>query len=309
MTNNIDGIKDEIKYRTEYTDWCIGCGNFGILRAVELSLEELKLDFHNTVMVSGIGCSGKLPHFLTTKISGVHTLHGRSLAFASGIKIANPKLNVIIDAGDGDTYGIGVGHFVSAGRRNLDMTLITHNNGVYGLTKGQASPTLKRGEKTKSLPKPNINDAINPVALALVSGYTFVARGFAYDIKQMQHLIEEAIKHRGMALVDILQPCPTYNDINTNEWYKERIYNLDIDYEVKSEKERDKKFNTAIQKAYEEDKIPLGIFYKNELVPTYDDRIKEDIENYLDYPPAIQEIENKGKASTIPSFIEQHRVV
>jgi 2-oxoglutarate ferredoxin oxidoreductase subunit beta len=305
MINNID----ETKYKTEFIDWCIGCGNFGILRAIELSLEELKLDYHNTVMVSGIGCSGKLPHFINTKISGVHTLHGRSLAFASGIKIANPNLNVIIDAGDGDTYGIGVGHFVSAGRRNIDMTLITHNNGVYGLTKGQASPTLKRGERTKSLPKSNINDAINPITLALVSGYTFVARGFAYNLKQLQQLIMEAIKHRGMALVDVLQPCPTYNDINTNEWYKERIYNLDIDYEVKKETEQNEKLNIALQKAYEEDKLPVGIFYKNELVPTYDERIKENIKNYLEYPPAVQDIVYNGKSSTIASFIEQHRVM
>ena len=166
----------KVNEQLEFNDWCPGCGDFGILRSVESALSELKLDYTDAVLVSGIGCSGKLPHFVSGPIAGVHTLHGRALAFAVGIKLSNPKLNVVVDAGDGDTFGIGVGHFVSAGRRNVNMTIIVHNNGVYGLTKGQASPTLKRGEKTKSLPEPNINDPINPIALAISSGYTFVAR-------------------------------------------------------------------------------------------------------------------------------------
>ena len=137
---------------------------------------ELGLNLDRVVIVSGIGCSGKLPHFMRVPISGVHTLHGRAIAFATGIKLANPSLEVIVNGGDGDLLGIGVGHFVSVGRRNIDITVIIHDNGVYGLTKGQASPTLLRGIKTKSLPKPNVNDAINPLSLALSSGYTFVAR-------------------------------------------------------------------------------------------------------------------------------------
>ncbi|MGC8694194.1 MAG: 2-oxoacid:ferredoxin oxidoreductase subunit beta [Candidatus Micrarchaeia archaeon] len=306
--NSINGLN--IDDTVEFNDWCIGCGNFGILRAVEMTLHDLKFDYHNTVMVSGIGCSGKLPHFLNVKIDGVHTLHGRALAFASGIKLSNPKMNVIIDAGDGDTFGIGVGHFVSAGRRNMKITLITHNNGVYGLTKGQASPTLNRGEKTKSLPKPNINDPINPVALALVSGYTFVARSFAYDTQLTISILKEAIAHKGIALVDILQPCPTYNDINTIDYYKNKIYKLDIDYKVKNDDERLEKLTQAIQKAYETEKIPVGIFYQNELVPDYSDRIKENIPNYLDYYPAIQEISNNNKSTVgAAQLLQKHRII
>ncbi len=280
----------------EFNDWCVGCGNFGILRSLELAIKENGMSYENSVLVSGIGCSGKVPHFVSEKISGVHTLHGRAIAFATGIKIANPLLNVVIDAGDGDTFGIGVGHFVSAGRRNLSMTLIVHDNGVYGLTKGQASPTLKRGEKTKSLPKPNINDPLNPIVLAISSGYTFVARAFAYDVQTTKEIIKKAIKHKGTSFIDLLQPCPTYNDINTNDRYKSRVYPLEIDYEVKDESETVAKMTAAIAKAYEQEKIPIGIFYENNLVQPYEERIKEDIPDYLENPPSVQEVALDGVA-------------
>ncbi len=204
--------KIDIKlYKTqEWVDWCPGCGNFGILNAEQMALAELGgLDPKRTVIVSGIGCSGKIAHFVN--VNGVHTLHGRAVAFATGIKLANPELEVIVNAGDGgDQLGIGgVGHFVSVGRRNVDITVIVHDNGVYGLTKGQAAPTLPRGGvKTKALPEPNINDAINPLLLALASGYTFVARTYAYDVKHAKETIKAAITHKGLALVDVLQPCP-----------------------------------------------------------------------------------------------------
>lgn len=289
----MEELKDE-----EFNDWCPGCGDFGILRSEDVAIRDLGLDPNKMVIVSGIGCSGKTPHFVAEKVSGVHTLHGRSLAFATGIKLANPELEVIVEAGDGDTFGIGVGHFVSAGRRNIDMTVMVHDNGVYGLTKGQASPTLKRGEKTKSLTKPNINDPINPIMLALASGYTFVARAFAYDVKQTSELIKAAIKHKGLAFIDILQPCPTYNDINTNEWYRQRVYNLDIDYAVKSEDDMQKKMDAAIDLSRQSDKIPIGIFYQNEIVPTYESRITGDIPNYPKVNPANQEIESGGASLT-----------
>lgn len=295
---------------TEFNDWCPGCGDFGILRAEDLALEELKFDYKNFVVVSGIGCSGKAPHFFSHKISGVHTLHGRALAFAAGIKLSNPSLNVLIEAGDGDTFGIGAGHFVNAGRRNIDMTLLVHDNGVYGLTKGQASPTLHRGEKTKSLPKPNINDAINPIALALSVGYTFVARGFAYDVNGTKELIKKAIQHKGMALVDVLQPCPTYNDINTNEWYRKRVYNMDINPVVDKLEEIPQKISAAITKSYEwEEKIPLGIFYQNELVPTFEERLKESMPDYMDNYPSVQKIEENGEATTVYDKLLQARKV
>ncbi|MCL4375636.1 thiamine pyrophosphate-dependent enzyme [Candidatus Marsarchaeota archaeon] len=301
----------EVNEEACFNDWCPGCGDFGILRGVESALSEMKLDFTDAVLVSGIGCSGKLPHFVAGPMSGVHTLHGRALAFAMGIKLANPSLKVIVDAGDGDTYGIGVGHFVSAGRRNVSMTLIVHDNRVYGLTKGQAAPTMPLGEKTKSLPKPNINGPINPIALAVSSGYTYVARSFAYDTSLTKTLIKEAVAHKGMALIDILQPCPTYNDINTNEWYKERIYKLEDDPEVHNESETLAKMTQAIKNAYiGEDKIPIGVFYKNELVPTYEDRLKENISNYLTNYPAMQKIEEKGGSVTdITNLLEARKVI
>ena len=192
---------------TAHNDWCPGCGDFGILNAVQMALTEMNVDPSRTVVVSGVGCSSKAPHFIKTY--GVHTLHGRALPFAAGIKLANPNLEVVIEGGDGDGLGIGAGHFVNAGRRNLDMLYIVHDNEVYGLTKGQAAPTMKLGMKTKSLPLPNINQGINPIMLAIASGYTFVARGYSYDVRHLKDLIIKGIRHRGFAFLDVLQPCPT----------------------------------------------------------------------------------------------------
>ncbi|GGP22017.1 2-oxoacid ferredoxin oxidoreductase subunit beta [Thermocladium modestius] len=304
--------KIDIKlYKTqEWVDWCPGCGNFGILNAEQMALAELGLDPKRTVIVSGIGCSGKIAHFVN--VNGVHTLHGRAVAFATGIKLANPELEVIVNAGDGDQLGIGVGHFVSVGRRNVDITVIVHDNGVYGLTKGQAAPTLPRGVKTKALPEPNINDAINPLLLALASGYTFVARTYAYDVKHAKETIKAAITHKGLALVDVLQPCPTYNNINTKEWYDKRIYKLENwDPVVRSESEIEDKITKAYLKAREwGDKIPIGIFYQNEAVPTYEDRVEERVPTYLKNPPAKQEIDKNGKfVTSIENILKNKRVV
>ena len=305
-----------------FVDWCPGCGNFGILVALQMALAELGLEPHRVVLVSGIGCSGKPPHFVKTY--GVHTLHGRTLPFAQGIKVANPELEVIAMGGDGDGLGIGAGHFVNAGRRNVDMTYLIYDNAVYGLTKGQASPTLKLGLKTKSLPKPNINEAVNPIALALIAGYTFVARAYAYDTKHLKEIIKQAIKHKGLAFVDILQPCPTYNDINTKEWYagedridlhtgkpQSRLYKLDeIGYDplVRDSAEDLSKKLVAIEKAQEwGDRIPVGVFYKNELTTTFQERISKRIPFYLSNPPANQRIsdETGASAADINEFFEE----
>ncbi|MBX8633949.1 MAG: 2-oxoacid:ferredoxin oxidoreductase subunit beta [Thermoplasmata archaeon] len=296
---------------TETADWCPGCGDFGILRGEELAIKELGSDLSKTIIVSGIGCSGKLPHFVSLPVSGVHTLHGRAIAFASGIKIANPELTVIVNVGDGDGLGIGVGHFVSAGRRNLDITVLVHNNGVYGLTKGQASPTLKLGERTKSLPKPNINSGINPIALALTSGYTFVARAYSFDTKGEAEIIRAAVKHRGSSFVDILQPCPTYNDINTKEWFDKRVYKADMDGEVKDEPDQQEKIIAAIRKSYEwDEKIPVGVFYRNELVPPFQERIRGNVPSYPGRHPANSVIEKDGIPTTsVSKLIAAKRVI
>ncbi|MDQ1281367.1 MAG: 2-oxoglutarate/2-oxoacid ferredoxin oxidoreductase subunit beta, partial [Thermoproteota archaeon] len=178
-----------IDYRTEYFgDWCPGCGDFGILTALQMAFVDLQLPPHKTVVFSGVGCSEKTPNCL--KVNGINTLHGRSLSFAIGAKLANPELEVVTVGGDGDGLGLGACLFVNTGRRNIHITYLIHDNGVYGLTKGQASPTLRLGLKTKSMAKPNINEAVYPIALALVCGYTFVARSYAYDIRHLKEMIK-----------------------------------------------------------------------------------------------------------------------
>lgn len=294
-------------------DWCPGCGDHGIVAAVQMALAELALEPHNVVIVSGVGNAAKLPHFV--KVNGVHTLHGRLLPFALGIKMANPALEVIGVGGDGDGLGIGAGHFVNAGRRNIDMTYLFHNNGVYGLTKGQASPTLKLGMKTKALPQPNINEGIVAISVAIASGYTFTARSYAFDLIHLKDTIKQAIQHKGLAFIEILQPCPVYNDINTKDWYagedrkdsegkpQSRLYKLqDIGFDpvVHVKGEVFKKMLAGIEKAHEwGDRIPIGIFYQNPLEPTFQDRFMGRIPFYLRNPPAKQTLKNVDGTSTV----------
>ena len=300
-----------------HNDWCSGCGDFGIEASLQMALTEMDVDVHRVVVFSGIGCHGKIVHWTNT--FGIHTLHGRTLPFAQGAKLANPGLEVIAIGGDGDGYGIGAGHFVHSGRRNVDMTYIVHDNGVYGLTKGQASPTQKLGEQTKSLPQPNINSAINPIMLALAAGYTFIARSYAFDNRHLKDTIKRAVSHRGMALVDVLQPCPTYNDIETKAFYSgedrpdpvthrptPRIYDVEktgynplITKEMTAE-DVDKKTLEVIRTSNEwGNRIPIGVFYQNENVPTYEDRIKGRIPSYFDQPPAAQRIQLRNKKSAV----------
>ena len=307
-------------YKTEvHNDWCPGCGDFGIVNALQMALAEMGIERDKAAIFSGIGCSGKTSHFINTY--GVHTLHGRVLTFAQGGKLANPEMTVVAVGGDGDGLGIGAGHFVAAGRRNVDMTYIIFDNGVYGLTKGQASPTLKLGEKTKSLPTPNTNYNVNPIGLAVASGFTFVARGYSYDVRHLKDLIIKAVKHKGLSFLDVLQPCPTYNDINTRDWYagvdlaKEsmerhsRIYKLeDTHYEplvhYDEEAEVNEKLSQALIKSLEwGNKIPIGVFYQNELVSPYAIRITDKIPNYLENPPAKQKISENGLPTTDVSQI------
>lgn len=266
-----------------HNTWCIGCGDFGILNAIQSGLAEVGVPPHKVAIVSGIGCSGKAPHYINAY--GLHTLHGRPVPVATGVKLANPELTVVAVGGDGDGYGIGAGYFVNAGRRNVDFTYLVFDNEVYGLTKGQAAPTMIKGLKAKGMAEPAIQDNINPLALAISSGYTFVARGYALQPKSLAQLIGQAIRHRGTAFVDIIQTCPVYNDIHTKEWYGEtingqpRLYQLDdTDYDPKVHDATDmdevvEKKVQAISRSYEWGKrIPLGVFYKIE-VPTFEDQL------------------------------------
>jgi 2-oxoglutarate ferredoxin oxidoreductase subunit beta len=296
-----------------YVDWCPGCGDHGILAGVQMALAELGLEPHEVVIVSGVGNAPKLPHFV--KANGVHTLHGRLLPFAMGIKMANPDLQVIGVGGDGDGLGIGAGHFVNAGRRNIDMAYLLHNNGVYGLTKGQASPTLKLGMKTKSLPQPNINEGIIAVSLAITAGFTFVARSYAFDLMHLKEMIKQAINHKGLALVEILQPCPPYNDINTKDWYagvdqpdvngkpQPRLYKLQdtgFDGVVHEESEVFKKKVAGMEKAQEwGNRIPIGVFYQNPFEPTFQERFAKRIPSYLKNPPGKQQLKDENGYSTV----------
>ena len=304
---------------TVHNDWCPGCGDFGIVNALQMALAEMGIERDKATIFSGIGCSGKTSHFINTY--GIHTLHGRVLTFAQGGKLANPEMTVVAVGGDGDGLGIGAGHFVAAGRRNIDMTYIIFDNGVYGLTKGQASPTLKLGEKTKSLPSPNTNYNVNPIGLAVASGFTFVARAYSYDVRHLKDLIVKAVQHKGLSFLDVLQPCPTYNDINTRDWYagedlaKEaaerhsRIYKLEETHfdpivHFADEKEIDEKLAQALIKSLEwGNKIPIGIFYKNELISPFTTRLKDKIPNYLENPPAKQIISKEGVPTTDVSKI------
>lgn len=283
-----------------HSDWCPGCGDFGIVNGIQQALAELQLAPWRTAFFSGVGCSGKAPHYV--HVYGVHTLHGRVLPFSLGAKMANPELTVVAAGGDGDGLGIGAAHFVHAGRRNIDITYIIFNNEVYGLTKGQASPTLAQGEQPKSLALPNINNKFNAPAMALTAGYTFVARTYAFDAKHLKETLIKAISHRGMAYVDILQPCPTYNNLRTKDYYSgtfeqdgqeiPRIYYVENDgYDgiVKNPgdiNEVNQKRFTAYERLHRiEDQVPVGVFYQIEL-PTYHDRLADNIPILKDYTPA-----------------------
>jgi 2-oxoglutarate ferredoxin oxidoreductase subunit beta len=236
--------------------WCPGCGNFGILEAVKQALAESNLEPYQVLIVSGIGQAAKLPHYV--KCNTFNGLHGRTLPVATAAKIANHKLTVIGVSGDGDAYGEGGNHFLHALRRNIDLTYLVHNNQIYGLTKGQASPTSDLGFITKTTPFGALSPATNPLALAIIMNVGFVARGFAGEIKHLASLIKEAIKSKGFSLVDILQPCVTFNKVNTFKWYKYRIYKVNDDPKYDPTNQ-----SLALQKSMEwGDRIPIGIIYR-----------------------------------------------
>ncbi len=244
-------------------DWCPGCGDFGVLKSVQEAAGRLGIKPENLLIVSGIGCSSNLPGFIHAY--GIHSLHGRSVPVATGAHLANTELKTVITGGDGDGYGIGVGHLLHAMRRNLDVTYVVMDNQIYGLTTGQASPTTTKGHKTKSTPQGNIETPLNPLALAITSGATYVARGFSGEQKHLVDMIAGGMAHKGFALIDVFSPCVTYNKINTYPWFKERVYKL----EDKGWDAGD--FYKSIEKSYEwGDTIPVGVLYKTDM-PTYED--------------------------------------
>ena len=293
MVHNLE-VEDVHSYVTDAAT-LHNCGDFGILTGIQMALAQLTLDPDKVALFSGIGCAGKTPHYV--RAYGFHTLHGRVLTVATGGRLANTGLTVLALGGDGDAYGIGAGYFVNTGRRNLDFTYLVHNNNVYGLTKGQASPTLSKGKKTKSMPEQAIQDGINPIAMAVAAGYTFIARGYALEPKHLAGIIARAIQHRGSAFVDVLQTCPTYNDLYTKEWYegldlpdkRSRLYKLEeagfdpVVHDVSDAQELVAKKAAAVVKSYETEPIPIGIYYQATL-PTYEDALIERITALAETP-------------------------
>jgi len=246
-------------------DWCPGCGDFGVLSSLKKATLEKEVKPHEMLVVSGIGCSSNLPGYVNAY--GVHSLHGRALPVATGAKLANHSLKVVVTGGDGDGFGIGVGHFIHAMRRNLDLTYVVMDNEIYGLTTGQASPTTMQDHKTKTTPRGNVEQPINPILLALTSGATFVARGFSGQPKHLSALIEQGIAHKGFAFIDVFSPCVTYNKLNTYTWFKERIYKLEDEAPDQDVTGYSDAMTTAMEFG---DRIPIGLIYKVER-PTYED--------------------------------------
>jgi len=247
--------------------WCPGCGNFGILSAFKGALVELGLEREHVVAVSGIGCHGKISDYVN--VNTFHGIHGRVLPLATGIKLANPDLAVFGFSGDADCYDEGWDHFCHAVRRNIGVTLIVHNNMILGLTTGQTTATSQTGFRTKSTPFGSPVPPLNPIAHALVSNGSFVARGFAGDPKHLQSLIVQAAKHRGFNYIDVFQPCVTFNYLNTFEWFRQRVYKLEDTGHNVSDRQK------ALEKSFEwGDHIPIGVFYKDDR-PTFRDNLPQ----------------------------------
>lgn len=244
--------------------WCPGCGNFGILASLKETLAELELKPEDVVIVSGIGQAAKTPHYL--KVNGFNGLHGRALPPAQAIKMVNKNLKVIINSGDGDSYGEGGNHFIHNIRRNVDMVHLVHDNQIYGLTKGQGSPTTAKGQITSMQFEGVYLEPINPLALAISAGATFVARSFSADKEHLKSMIKAAMNHKGYALVDIMQPCVVFNKVNTFKWYKDRIYKLDDSYDPTNKMEALKKVEE-----FGDEGIPIGIIYKDDSKESYDE--------------------------------------
>ncbi|MFH0829233.1 MAG: thiamine pyrophosphate-dependent enzyme [Candidatus Kerfeldbacteria bacterium] len=269
--------QDEFKTPVVPT-WCPGCGNFGLWTSLKQALAELKLPVHKVVVVFGIGCSGNQANFV--RAYGFHGLHGRALPVAEGIALANSGVTTIAVGGDGDGYGEGMAHFIHTIRANPNVTYLVHDNQMYSLTKGQTSPTSARGTKTPSTPFGSTDTPVNPLTLALAAGCGFVSRGFAGDTTHLTQLIKEAIQFRGFALVDIFQPCVTFNKVNTYKWFYDRVVKLETLQHNSADRD------AAWKAAQNEEKLPIGIFYRKEMP------ILEDGFTAIKEKPLIEQLPN-----------------
>jgi len=270
------------------TAWCPGCGDFGILKALKRALADMDKSPDEMLLVSGIGQSGKLPHYL--KCNFFNGLHGRTLPPATAAKISNHELTVMAVAGDGDCYGEGGNHLIHAIRRNPDITVLVHDNQIYALTQGQASPTTQPGMKTTLNKEGVFNRQLNPLALAISQDCSFVARSFSGDIEHLSEMIKRAVEHKGLSLVDILQPCVTLNHLNTFKWYSERVYKLDEnEYPLN---DRVKAFEKSLEWG---EHIPIGVFYVNDR-PVFEESL-----DVLSSGPLIR---NKVKTDSVNELID-----
>jgi len=282
-------MRDIQEYGIYNEAWCPGCGNFDILKSLKQTLAELDIPPHKAAIISGIGQAAKVPHYITA--NGFNGLHGRALPPAQAVKIVNPELTVIATSGDGCMYGEGGNHFLAAIRRNVDMVAIVHDNQVYGLTKGQASPTTQEGQVTKTQPTGVTNAPFNPVEVAVAMKANFVARSFSGYTEHLVNVLKQAIEHPGFALIDVFQPCVSFNKVNTYGWYKKHCYELDGDYDPTN-------WGTAIHKASEfGEKIPLGVLYKNNR-PAYGGHLSKDLE----YPLGQEKVNTAALKKVIGSY-------
>jgi len=255
--------------------WCPGCGNYGVLAAVRAALAELGLRREEVVAVSGIGCHGRMTEYLD--VNAFHAIHGRAVPVAEGVKLANPKLTVLVHTGDGDAYAIGLSHLLHAARRNVGIKVVVHNNMVYALTTGQAGPTTPRGVRTRSTPHGNPEEPFNPLLLLLASGATFVARGFSDDVRHLKELVKRAILHRGFAVIDVIQPCVTFYD--ARKWVRESVYKLEEGHDPRD-------FRAALERSLETERVPLGVLYEAEK-PAYEELVLSPEQP----PPALRGLE------------------
>ena len=249
-------------YGNYETAWCPGCGNHSILVAVKNALVSLELEPTQVLFVSGIGQAAKAPHYLNANV--FNGLHGRALPVATGAKLSNTSLTVIVESGEGCSYGEGGNHFLAAIRRNIDITMIVHDNQVYGLTKGQSSPTSMEGFVTKTQPTGVVSSPFNPIAVAVTMKAGFVARGFSGRIDHLSGLIQKGINHKGFSLIDVLQPCVSFNKVNTFAWYNQRCYELPPDYNPFVWAEA-----ISVSQEFGE-RIPIGVIYRNDRPPFED---------------------------------------